>query len=284
MNAEQVIVKINFLFAFILVIASSSCYTPRFYTPNSNPTPLFKTSGDIHVNGSSNCINKGDLTLGYALTNGIAAYAAFGGSSERTSTGFFRADIAYKSIGYFRNYGLGYYLNEGQSQRFRFETFADLTFGGYKIIKYPAYDEYYNQLGNTAYLYGKYRKIGLLSNIAYSNRSQNFHYGYTFRFSNIDFYGFRYEEESRLGIEKSRLTNKPNYFLYEHGIFCRYGRKVAFQCQFSLYHGIGGSEDNDAVQKLNGALMIGFLINTNFYNRTVRERESNENRVSPVSQ
>ncbi len=255
--------KVNYTsisFSVVLALFSSSCLSPRYYTPNRIPVPLFKNKGDYYIDASSNFINKGDLTFGYAFNRGLAAYAGAGFSLESTSSFILRPEFHYSSEGQLLNFGLGYYLNNFNSNGFRFEIFSDMVLGRIGITKFPGYDEYHRQLGNTAYLSGNYRKIGLLSNIAFASVSKPMEYGYSVRAGKLNFYNLSFKEKQRLEGEINSINYNPHYFLIEHGGFLRYGRKVSLQLQFSIYHGLYSNPELSPVQGLNMSMLLGVVI------------------------
>ncbi len=249
-----------------LTLVFSSCLTTRFYTPNRNPVPFFKNKGDVYFDFSTNFLNKADATIGYAFINGLAAYAGAGFSSQSSSTVILRPEIPFKCTSENQNYGIGYFLNEKKSKRFRFEIFFDLGLGKYQIIKYPGRDDYYNLVGKTAYLSGQFKKIGALVNIGRTTENRIFQYGYTARFSNLEFYNPSFIEKERLTEEIDRLNSKPDYYLFEHGLFGKIGRKsVKFQGQFVFYHGQNTNSEDNAIGNFNFALIVGININPNIF-------------------
>ena len=107
------------LFLVGIVMAFASCRA-RFYTPNRNPIPLFKKSGDVYLDVSSNLTNKIDLTGGYAIAKGVGAYVGYGKAFQSTSNGDSVSGTTYRYNGEMLNFGLGYFLNEDIDQSFRF--------------------------------------------------------------------------------------------------------------------------------------------------------------------
>ncbi len=260
--------QLNLFFISIpcLILGFSSCLTPRFYTPNRNPVPLFTHKGDIYTDISTNAVNKADVTMGYALCDGLAGYAGFGMSSESSLSFLFRPETSFNTEGQIQNYGLGYFLSQKKSERFRFELFGDMGIGKYKITLDPNPDYSYRPVGKTAYLSGQYRKIGALMNIGYSGNERLIQYGYTARFSNLKFYNTSYVEKERLGDEIARLNNKPHYYLLEHGAYFKVGRKwVMFQAQWSFYHGLYVNPATSPIQKFTMSWMIGLVLKPNVF-------------------
>lgn len=254
-----------FLMFILLPWSFSSCTEPRFYTPGSNPMPLFRYRGDIYANISSNAFNKYDGTLGYAFTNSFAAYASFGRSAESSDDIVFKSEVPFYSRGSYQNYGLGYFMNKGKSERVRFEAFADLCLGNYKVAKYS---DALSQSSWTSSLSGKYQRVGLVFNIGSTSRNGRVQYGYSARLGNLKFYDPVIENEKYLQSELRRLNSKKDYYLLEHGFFSRYGRgPIKFQVSCMFYHGLWSQPEANAIQRLNFTYIVSFIYSPNVYGR-----------------
>lgn len=250
-----------YVFALLLSILTSSCRA-RFYTPNRNPVPLFKTSGDIYVDASTNLVNKYDLTAGYALTNHIGAYVGYAGSALKTNSSttdsFNNTNITdsrhYR--GDMLNLGLGYYLNQDESQNVRFEIFGDIAMGNYKNS--------YTQNGQKLFLNGNYMRIGIMPNVGYISSDNKFAIAYSARFSQISFSNSSNNNPNFWQSDLNRLNSKLNYTMLEHALSFRAGGDhVKFQFQFGLYHGLNSDELVNAIPLLNASAMFGIIINAN---------------------
>lgn len=257
---------------FVIVVAScmglSSCMTPRFYTPNRNPVPGFRNKGEIYIEAATNISNKFDGTLGYAFGKGLACYAGAGYSSESSSNFILKPYRAFECTNFIQNYGIGYYLNEEKSARFRFEIYADACLGKYDIVKYPEHDDYYRAKGKTGYISGQYRRFGMLINIGRLSKRKTLQSGYTCRLSRLDFHNSTFVNPESVEEEIARLYSKPNYFLIEHGYYIKAGRgPVRFTAQFAVYHGLYTNSESKAVQQLNMNYIFGIAVNTNVLSR-----------------
>jgi len=257
--------------AFLMLLLTyffSSCTEPRFYTPGSNPVPLFRYKGDIYTNVSGNIFNKYDGTVGYAFTNSLAAYAGAGRSSESSDNIVFKPEVPFYSSGSFQNYGLGYFLNRARSERLRFEAFADLCLGKYEITKYSSMAYQLNHAYWNATLSGRYQRIGLLFNIGSISRDAIFQWRYSARFSNLKFYDPVIVNEKYLYMEIARLNSKKDYYVLEHGLFARFGRgPVKFQVSWMFYLGLWAQSETNAVQRVNGTYIMSFIYMPNIFGK-----------------
>lgn len=243
----------------------SSCMEPRFYTPGSNPVPLFRHRGDIYTNISGNIFNKYDGTVGYAFTNNLAAYASAGRSSESSDNIVLKPEVPFHSGGSFQNCGFGYFLNRARSERLRFEAFADLCQGKYQINKYSPVSS--NSDWNAS-LSGQYQRLGLLLNIGSISRNASFQWGYSARFSNLKFYDPTISDEKHLYLEIARLNSKKDYYVLEHGLFVRYGSgPVKLQISWMFYHGLWVWPGSNAVQQFNGSSIVSFIYTPNIFGK-----------------
>jgi hypothetical protein len=234
-------------------VCLSSCRA-RFYTPNRNPVPFFKEKGDVYVDGSTNIFNKYDLTLGYAITNGIGAYAGYAGASisgKLDSVEYSK----YRYSGNMMNFGLGYFLSENISGNFRFEVFADYGSGNYRNSATGTKHQFFN---------GNYQRIGIMPNIGYSGG--NFTLAYSARLSQLTFSNASLSDSTFWKNDIARLNRKPEYTLLEQSLTFRFGfEHIKFQAQLGAYAALNASETDDAVQKFNASVMVGIILNTNIF-------------------
>jgi hypothetical protein len=70
----------------ISVFLTSCISSAKFYTPNRNPLPLFKNKGDLYIDLSTNLFSTIDITAGYAIVDGLAAYAGYGTAKLNQTT------------------------------------------------------------------------------------------------------------------------------------------------------------------------------------------------------
>lgn len=245
---------------FSIILVMGSCRA-RFYTPNRNPVPLFKNSGDLYVDASTNLINKYDLTAGYAISKNIGAYAGFAGSSLKTtastdSLGNTTNSKDRQYRGDMMNFGLGYFLNQEESANFRFEVFGDIAYGNYRNS--------FNQNGTNLFLNGNYRRIGIMPNIGYTSSDNNVSVAYSVRISQISFYNSSNNNPGFWQSDLNRLNSKLNYTMLEHALSLRAGGDhVKFQFQFGMYHGLNSDELLNAIPLFNVSAMFGIVINAN---------------------
>lgn len=262
------------ILAFLLtsVLLTSCINSARFYTANRNPLPMFKNKGDVYIDFSTNITNKADLTAGYALTNNVGGYIGIAGAKEQNKD---KSDptnnYPYTSIytryhynGEMFNYGFGYFINQKQSSKFRFEIFGDLGMGYYNNT--VDFSQSGTSKRDDKSFSGNYKRMGGLMNLGYSSFKGLLTYGYSIRLSNISFSNANISDPVYYRRDQERLNHKPDYQLLEHAIFCKIGYGVVKgQIQFAFYHGLNASPEIDAVQELNGALMFGVVINPNLF-------------------
>ncbi len=255
--------KLDYLFVSVIlcVLIFSSCRA-RFYTPNRNPVPLFKDKGDVYIDGSSNFLNKYDLTAGYAITKNIGGYIGYGGSGLKvnSSTTDSQSQVTTTENRRYRgdmlNLGLGYFLNQEESANFRFEIFGDLAMGNYRNS--------YILNGDKQFLNGNFMRIGIMPNIGFTSNDNSFSIAYSARVSQITFTNSTNNNSIFWQSDLKRLNSKTNYMLLEHALTMRAGgEKLKFQMQFGLYQGLNSEELVNAVPVLNASIMLGLVVNIN---------------------
>ncbi len=251
----------SFLLPIVIISISLASCRAIFYTPNRNPVPLFKEKGDLYIDASTNMANKGDLTIGYAITDGLAGYAGFGLAQEQfhqsdTSTGV-SVERKYLYNGEMLNLGLGYFVNQTQSKNLRFEVFGDIGLGSFRNKVSGNDNQYFN---------GKYTRIGIMPNIGYTSNNNKFNIAYSARLSTISFSNTSVSDSNFWRDDINRLNKRSSYGMLEHGITMRGGLEfIKLQAQLSLYHGLNSREVSDAIPKFNYSLMLGIVINTNLF-------------------
>lgn len=246
------------LYAFTLSSILTSCKA-RFYTPNRNPIPLFKEKGDLYADVSTDLATKGDITVGYAITDYLGCYAGYGGARvttvNDTANGF-----KVKYYGDMMNLGLGYFMNQEKSKNLRFEIFGDVGLGTFKNKTFG--------LPNNFYLNGNYIRIGIMPNIGYTTPNEILHCGYSMRLSNISFYNTTVGNTNYWQYDINRLEYRPSYNLMEHAFMVRVGGKnVKFQTELAFYHVFNNQPTDNAIQTFNSSLMIGVVFNMNVLNK-----------------
>jgi hypothetical protein len=247
--------QILLICSFVLFLGACRA---RFYTPNRNPIPLFKQKGDVFIDGSTNLINKYDLTLGYALTHDIAAYAGYAGAGIQ---GDFPDEDSindrYKYAGNMLNLGVGYFLNQDISEHFRFEVFADYGRGNYRNSVNGDANNFFN---------GQFQRIGIMPNIAYANN--NFSIAYSMRASQISFSNASISDTAFWSSDIRRLNSRDNYMMLEQCIQFRFGfEHVKFQAQFAAYNTLNSNDENNALPEFNASIMVGIAINMNVFGK-----------------
>lgn len=245
----------NLIFLFSIAIAFTSCRA-RFYTPNRNPIPLFKKSGDVYLDLSSNLTNKIDLTGGYAIAKGVGAYVGYSKAFQSTSNGDSASGSTYRYNGEMLNFGLGYFLNENIDQSFRFEVYSDFAFGTFK-----------NRVsgGNIQYFNGNFKRIGIMPNIGYSSLDNRFNMAYSLRLSNISFSNASISDNAYWRSDIERYQSKGSYQMVEQAMMFRFGSEQAkFQIQLASYHGLNADELVNAVPRWNASVMIGLVLTPQF--------------------
>lgn len=243
------------LFAAVVLssVLFSSCRA-RFYTPNRHPVPLFRNAGDLYFDASTNMFNKGDVTAGAAISKNIAAYAgiAVAGQNFGSDTGGMNS---FKYRGNMLNVGLGYFINQDQSENFRFEIFGDYGNGNFKNTVSGQDNAFFN---------GRYQRIGIMPTFGYRSSDNIFAVGYSARFSQIRFYNAKLDNPIFWSADLDRYNSKPSYALLEHALSFRFGgEKLKFQIQMAGYQGINAAELTDAVPHFNFALMAGAVFEIN---------------------
>lgn len=252
------ILKSNSLTISLLMLVLLSSCRARFYTPNRNPIPLFKKSGDAYFDLSSNLTNKIDLTGGYAIAKGVGAYVGYGKAFQSTSNGDSASGTTYRYNGEMLNLGLGYFLNEDIDQSLRFEIYGDYAFGTFK-----------NKVsgGNNQFFNGNFQRVGIMPNIGYSSLDGRFNMAYSLRFSNISFSNASISDNSYWRSDIERYQSKGSYQMVEQAMMFRFGSDIAkFQIQLASYHGLNADELVNAVPRWNASVMIGLVLTPNFKN------------------
>jgi hypothetical protein len=247
--------KYFYLFAAVVLssVLFSSCRA-RFYTPNRHPVPLFRNAGDMYFDASTNMFNKGDVTAGAAISKNIAAYAgiAVAGQNFGSDTGGMNS---FKYRGNMLNVGLGYFINQDQSENFRFEIFGDYGNGNFKNTVSGQDNTFFN---------GRYQRIGIMPTFGYRSSDNMFAVGYSARFSQIRFYNEKLDNPIFWSEDLKRYNSKPSYALLEHALSFRFGgEKLKFQIQMAGYQGINAAEITDAIPHFNFALMAGAVFEIN---------------------
>lgn len=244
---------------FLATIALASCKA-RFYTPNHNPTHLFREKGDLIVNGGTNLGTRLEGSMGYALTNNVAMYGGYCGSwLNSTSDSVNNEKRKYK--GNLLNVGLGYFLNKSASEEFRFEIFGDLAVGTYRN----------SRTGNNvspAYFNGHFTRIGIMPNFGYTSPENDFHFGYSIRLSSIKFSKTSILDSVYWNDDIARLNARPSYGMLEHAFTVRIGdENIKFETQLAFYHGLNSTEVTNAIPYFNFNIMAGLYFNINLLQR-----------------
>lgn len=245
----------NLLILVLIVLAFASCRA-RFYTPNRNPIPLFKKSGDVYLDLSSNLTNKIDFTGGYALAKGLGAYIGYSKAFQNTSNGDSSAGTNYRYTGEMANFGLGYFLNENIDQTFRFEVYGDYAFGTFKNKVSGGNDQFFN---------GNFKRIGIMPNIGYSSLDGRFNMAYSLRYSTISFSNANISNTAFWRSDIERYQSKSSYQMIEQALMFRIGSDQAkFQIQLASYSGLNADELINAIPRWNASVMIGLVLTPQF--------------------
>jgi hypothetical protein len=241
------------LYFFAIIVLISSCRA-RFYTPSRNPVPLFKEKGDLYFDGSTNLFNKLDFTAGAAVSDNIAGYIGYGYSGQ--SIGGDSAGIdKYIYRGNMLNIGAGYFLNESQSQTFRFEIFGDYAIGTFNNKVTDANSHFFN---------GNFNRIGIMPNIGYRSSDNLFSACYSIRASQIRFYNAKINDVSFWQKDVDRYNSKYAYTILEHALNFRFGgEKLKFQFQITAFQGLNADELVNAVPKFNMSFNLGAVFELN---------------------
>ena len=237
----------------VLGLLMSGCRA-RFYTPNRHPVPLFRNAGDLYFDASTNMFNKADLTAGAALTKNVAAYAGIATAAQNfgSDTGGMNS---FKYRGNMLNLGVGYYINQEQSENFRFEVFGDYGNGTFKNTVTGQDNTFFN---------GRFQRIGIMPTFGYRSSDNMFAVGYSARFSQIRFYNAKLDNPNFWSADLARYNSKPSYMLLDHALSFRFGgEKLKFQLQMAGYQGINAAEITDAVPHFNFAIMAGAVFELN---------------------
>jgi hypothetical protein len=248
----------NVILILALPFLLASCKA-TFYTPNRNPVPLFKKKGDLYIDASTNFVKKADLTVGYAIIEGIGAYAGYSGAyGLQDITDSSSNNYSKRYSGQMYNFGLGYFLSEEQSERLRFEIYADYGMGNYrnKVI----------DNGSNQFLNGNYQRLGIMPNVGFYSRSGKLSLAYSLRYSMITFNNTSYSNLKYWQSDLDRLNHRGSYRLLEHCVNFRVGGEhVKFQLQGALYHNLDSKDIGytNAIPMLNASLMFGIVVNTN---------------------
>lgn len=250
--------KNNRVFILSLILLLGSCKA-RFYTPNRNPVPLFRESGELYVDASMNMINKVDLTVGTAVSDNIGAYIGYGGSAQNFGSDTSVGTTKYRYNGKMLNLGVGYFVNQNQSETFRFEVFGDFAYGSFR-----------NKVTgtNNAFFNGNFTRVGIMPNIGFRSSDDAFSIAYSARFSQLRLFGASVSDSGFWSSDIRRYNYSPSYLMIEHAINLRFGgEKFKFQLQTALYQGLNADEtgkDNSAIPFTNFAIMVGVVYNMYF--------------------
>jgi len=263
--------KYNLILIVFLLVLFCSCYTPRYYTPNINPVPLFKDKGDIYMNASTNFLNKGSATIGASPFDGMGMYAGVAGAYEGSKSKHYSPNppsnlnyIYHRYKGGMANFGAGYYLNNDNSEHFRFEIYGDFAFGSYQNMRLSSPSNFTLD----SIIKGRYNRIGLLTNIGYNSPNENFSIAYTCRLSHLNFSDPTIIGKYDWKNEMAKLNNKSGYGydLMEHGIsICKGDSDIKYQTQISLFHGFNSRGNTyDALQNFNFSINFGVSFKINY--------------------
>ncbi len=238
----------------VLPIFLGSCRA-RFYTANRNPVPLFKRAGDVYLDGSTNLFNKIDFTAGFAPVKGLGTYVGYNRAFESSGSDSIETR---RYTGDMLNLGLGYFLDQDQSEQFRFEIYGDIGLGSFK-----------NRVttNNAIHFFnGNYTRIGIMPNFGYVSTDDHFAFAYSIRMSNIRFHNASLSDSSFWNNDLQRYNSKSSYGMVEQAMTFRVGsEKVKFQLQLASYHGLNSDELINAVPRWNASIMIGLVITPNLY-------------------
>ncbi|MEZ4804209.1 MAG: hypothetical protein R2852_01620 [Bacteroidia bacterium] len=223
---------------------------------------MFKQKGDVYIDGSTDLLNKVDVTAGVATTGNFGAYIGYAGAQVRNGAGYSGADVI-RFKGNMLNLGVGYFLNHRSSPRFRFELYGDLGLGNFNNTY--TYGGGVNKSGS--FFNGNYQRTGVLTNIGYNSYSDKLYAGYSLRASNLKFMNPNISDSSNWTRDIERFNSKSSYNLLEHSLMCRYGSsKVKFQLQLSFYQALNTVEFDNAIEPLKFSMLFGVVFSPNISN------------------
>ncbi len=248
--------KHHLTYLILIVLAFSSCRA-RFYTANRNPTPLFRESGDVYFDASTNLFNKYDFTAGAAVSNNIGAYVGYAGAGQSVG-GDTLGNEQFVYRGSMLNIGAGYFLNKEQTNNFRFEIYADYGRGSFK-----------NKVtGSNKFFNGDYQRLGVMPNIGYTAPDNQFSICYSIRLARIRFYNADVNPIGFWQDDINRYNYRPYYNLVDHALNMRFGgEKFKFQLQLAAYTALNADDLNTAVPSINMAAMFGLVYEMNLKNK-----------------
>lgn len=238
----------------LIMVLFSSCRA-RFYTPNRHVVPMFKKSGEVFIDGSMNMFNKMDITAGAALTDNIGAYVGYAGASQTAGSDSVNED-KYRYRGNMLNAGFGFFVNQDQSETFRFEIYGDFGYGSFKNRVTGQHTEFFN---------GNYTRMGIMPSIGYRSVDDAFTLAYTARFSQLKFFNESYSDPQFWADDLKRYRYAPSYNMLEHALTMRLGgERIKFQMQAAIYQALNADRSDNlqsAVPYTNMAFMIGIVYN-----------------------
>lgn len=241
------------LILVVLPLLLGSCRA-RFYTANRNPVPLFKRAGDVYLDASTNLLNKIDFTAGFAPVKGLGTYIGYNRAYESVGDDSFERRTY---TGDMLNLGLGYFVDQDQSDQFRFEIYGDLGLGTFKNRVTGNKIEYFN---------GNYTRIGIMPNFGYVSTDDHFAFAYSIRMSSISFHNATVSDNSFWSSDLRRYNSKSSYSMVEQAMTFRVGsERVKFQLQLASYHGMNSDDIVNAIPRWNASIMIGLVITPNLY-------------------
>lgn len=239
------------------IIFLSSCRA-RFYTANRHPVPLFRQEGEIYIDGSTNLFNKLDFTAGMALDKNIGAYLGYSGAAQSFGSDSTGNNTRYRYSGNMVNLGVGYFVNQEQSQTFRFDIYGDFAYGTFRN-RASGY--------NNGQFNGNYTRLGIMPSIGYRSENDKFLFAYSARVSQLKFMNAKVTDSSTWRIDIDRLNYAPSYMMLEHALTLRFGSdKVKFQVQGAFYQGMNADRVYNyaaAVPYFNASFMLGVVFTMN---------------------
>ncbi|MEO7523679.1 MAG: hypothetical protein ABIT58_06265 [Ferruginibacter sp.] len=223
----------NFFAVLCIVIAFTSCYTPRYaYSPSAHNVPIFTKQGDSKLgayysnNGPSDNANDNgnkydknyaqgaDLQGAIAVTNNIAVQANYFYRSEKTTSAESSNSFANSLVKYKRSLfeiGAGYFTPLDKKERLLFQVYAGAGFGKTEI-KEKGTD--FNQLLLNRYYNTNVTKFFLEPSITFRTPNEIFAATIATRASVIKFGKIQtdYNNNEKLDLDLDSLDRFPVVF------------------------------------------------------------------------
>lgn len=265
-TVRAILATMVLLAAFIPQILTAQI---SYYSPKNLITPQFRNKGDLFL--SMMVSTQGtDFSLGYAMTNGLAAYV----SKCRMQVSSYDDIILKDKVVYTANresnsysFGFGRYFNQVISPSLRFGLFAeymqssDRTDAKYMYRSTP--------MSSEATLFAKYRVTSVRANVLLrdNNLETKSRIGYNARFGKMEFFDINSRSNEVYRNEYDRIKSVERVWVLEHGFnLVIVGKRLSIFGQLNFNHSFYAPHLDGPMPRFMVSTGIGISMMPNIFN------------------